>query len=335
MKNGKSLFVVMPAFNEASTIGPMIEALRAVGDGLASRGLTVAILVVDDGSTDETGAVATAAGASEVVIHRRQSGVGAAVRTALKEARARGADIVVKLDADGQHDANDIPALIEPILVDSADVVYGTRLAGITYRMPLIRRLGNKSFSWLMRTLTGWPVEDSQPGIFAVNAVYLKNFSLPGDYNYTQQLLLDAYHRGMRFAQVPVAFQPRASGTSFVSLRYPFVVGLQILTMLASVRPMQIFAPIGAFFLAVAAVVFVAEFMTWLFGYSKRPIQHVNLVLGSLMFGVQTLFFGLLAQMIVNLRKSILSDRDAGWENNRDAGTADRNRDDKGSGVVP
>ncbi|MCP4326899.1 MAG: glycosyltransferase family 2 protein [Alphaproteobacteria bacterium] len=310
MKMGKRLIVVMPAFNEADTVGPMIRSVRAVGEKLTADNLTLAIVVVDDGSIDDTRAAAEAAGADEVVSHRRQSGVGAAVRTALTVARDRGADIVVKLDADGQHDPNDIPALIAPILGDSADVVYGSRIEGITYRMPLIRRAGNKSFSWLMRTLTGWPVEDSQPGIFAVNSAYLRNFSLPGDYNYTQQLLLDAYHRGMRFAQAPVTFHRRAAGTSFVSLRYPFVVGLQILTMLASVRPMQVFAPIGAFFLAIAAIVFAVEFVIWLAGGLNRPIEHVNLVLGSFLFGVQTLFFGLLAQMIVNLRRLLVSDQD-------------------------
>ena len=73
-----------------------------------------------------------------------------------------------------------------------------------------------------MRWLTNWEIKDSQPGIFAVNAAYLKVHFIPGDYNYTQQVLLDSYLNGMRFDQVAVTFRPREYGSSFVSLAYPF-----------------------------------------------------------------------------------------------------------------
>ena len=101
--------------------------------------------------------------------------------------------------------------------------------------MPFIRRIGNKLFTGLMKKLTNWDLKDSQPGIFAVNKNYLDIFRIPGDYNYTQQILLDAYHKQMRFAHVDVSFNLRESGDSFVSLKYPFKVIYQLLMVLVSI----------------------------------------------------------------------------------------------------
>ena len=154
-----------------------------------------------------------------------------------------------------------------------------------------------------MRWLTGWPLRDSQPGIFALNRSYLEVFRLPGDYNYTQQLLLDAYHKGMRFAHVPVTFRERTTGRSFVSLKYPFKALPQIAMVLVGVRPMKLFAPIGLGFMALGALIFGGELALWLAGRATKPVEHVNFVLGTGLFGLQTLFFGLLAQLIVERRE--------------------------------
>jgi hypothetical protein len=120
--------------------------------------------------------------------------------------------------------------------------------------------------------------------------------------SYTQQLLLDAYHKGMRFTHVPVAFRERTTGRSFVSLKYPLKALPQIGMVLVGVRPMKLFAPIGLGFMAVAAAVFAVEVGLWLARLSVKPVVHVNLVLGAGLFGLQTIFFGVLAQLIVERR---------------------------------
>ena len=261
------------------------------------------VYVVDDGSVDNTGSLAQEAGADRIIKHKVNLGLGAAVRSGLFAARRDGADIVVKFDADMQHDPNDIIALISPILNDEADVVYGNRLEQISYRMPFVRRAGNLVFTKLMGILTGWSLKDSQPGIFAVNKDYLDAFNLPGDYNYTQQILLDAYHQGMRFAHVPVAFRKRTTGESFVSMRYPFKVLPQLLLVVIGIKPMKIFLPIGFLFLLIASIVFSVELVLWIVGKSIKPVVHVYAVLGFMFFGLQTLFFGLLAELIIRTNK--------------------------------
>jgi hypothetical protein len=134
--------------------------------------------------------------------------------------------------------------------------------------------------------------------------VYLDQLFLPGDYNYTQQILLDAYHKGMRFEHVPVSFRSRCTGRSFVTLRYPFKVAAQIVQVLVGVKPMRVFAPVGLLFLGLAAGVAAWQIAGWLMGEATKPIRHVNFVLGTGLFGVQTFFFGLLAELIVRRKES-------------------------------
>ena len=295
----ESLLVIIPAFNEEETIGRVVAGARQCAGRLTESGLRLQICVVDDGSADDTAAAARRAGADHVLVHRRNLGCGAAVRTGLLHGRNQGFGIAVKLDGDGQHDPADIPDLIRPILEDRADVVYGNRFPRITYRMPFVRRVGNALFRALMRWLTHWDVKDSQPGMFAVNDAYLKVSFIPGDYNYTQQVLLDAYLKGMRFEQTPIAFSRREAGSSFISLKYPFKVLPQILMLMVLVRPLRIFLPVAAFFVITAAAVFVVEMALWFAGYTTRPVENTNLVLGLAMFGLNTGFFGLLAELVV------------------------------------
>ena len=291
------IFVIVPAYNEADGIAKTLAALRAQFAAMPAHEMR--LCVIDDGSTDDTRNRAQQAGADFVLVHKRNRGLGATVRTGLKAGRDMGFDIVVKFDADLQHDPADIPALIVPILDDEADIVYGNRLDRIEYAMPLVRRFGNAVFTALMRWLTGWSLRDSQPGMFAVGRAYLECFFIPGDYNYTQQVLLDAYHKGMRFRHVSIRFSKRLTGSSFVTLRYPTRVLAHILMVLISVRPMRVFVPVGAFFMVIGFIVFSVELAMWLTGHADKPVEDVNLVLGSTLFGLQTLFFGLLAELIV------------------------------------
>ena len=233
-------------------------------------------------------------------------GLGAAVRTGLLSADRIGADILVKYDADLQHEPNDIISLIKPINEDEADIVYGNRFKKINYKMPIVRKIGNKVFTNLMKWLTGWPIMDSQPGIFAVNNVFIRNFYLPGDYNYTQQILLDAYHRHLRFSHVLVTFNKRDTGKSFVSLSYPFKVIPQIIQVVIGIKPLKVFGPIGWFFLTLGIFVFTYQFIFYILNLTEKPVENVNLVLGSFLFGLIILCFGFLADLVVKLNRNII-----------------------------
>lgn len=302
-ENLKLLAVIVPAYNEEETIVDTITGLRSASEELEQAGFRLLVYIVNDGSVDATGSLAEQAGADKIVTHKKNIGLGAAVRSGLLAAREDGVDIAVKFDADCQHDPHDIVRLIQPIIAGEAEIVYGNRFEKIEYTMPLVRKVGNRVFTGLMALLTGWPLKDSQPGIFAVARDYIKVFHLPGDYNYTQQVLLDAYHQGMRFAHVDVSFRKRNSGKSFISFKYPVKVLPQLVMVIISIKPMKIFLPIGLFFILLAMAVFSVEISLWLFGDATKPVTHVNMVMGSMVFGLQTVFFGLLAELIVFLHK--------------------------------
>lgn len=297
----KKIIVIVPAYCEENSIAETIIALKKIKPQINDLGFDYQICIVNDGSTDKTVERAIAAGVDNIVHHHVNQGLGSAVRTGLQTARRNGADIAVKFDADLQHDPMDILAIIQPIINDTAEIVYGNRFEKIQYKMPFVRRTGNLIFTKLMRWLTNWPVVDSQPGIFAVSKDYLKVSYIPGDYNYTQQILLDAFHKGMRFAQVPVTFNKRNTGNSFVSWRYPFLVITQILQVLVGVKPLKIFAPFGLLCILLSFLVGTHNVYTWLSGNATKPIQQVNLVMGLGLFGFQTLFLGLLADLIVKI----------------------------------
>ena len=220
--------------------------------------------------------------------------------------------MAVKLDGDGQHDPADIPALILPILDNRADVVYGNRFPRIDYRMPLYRRAGNAAFRGLMRWLTGWDIEDSQPGMFAVNGLGTWRFHSSRATTTTRSRCYSTrYLKGMRFEQAPIAFRRRRSGESFISLQYPFRVLSQLLVLIVLIRPLKIFLPLAGFFLGAGALIATVELGMWATGNAERPVEHVNLVLGLAMFGLNTGFFGLLAgsrrpQELVALAKLII-----------------------------
>lgn len=139
-------WIVIPAFNEASRIAAVVGRLRQHG--------YARVVVVDDASRDETAALAEGAGAT-VVRHTRNRGQGAALRTGISEALRRGADVIVTFDADGQHDAKEIPALIAPIERGEAAVTLGSRFLGRAPGMPLVKRLTLMGSKLVERLLLG------------------------------------------------------------------------------------------------------------------------------------------------------------------------------------
>lgn len=245
--------VFIPAFNEEGSIEMVIRKIQEHYVAAAEvRGYRTEIIVVDDGSSDRTAAISRAAGVGTVVSHLKNRGLGASTRTAMQRAYEMGADIAVKIDADFQHDPDDIDKVVRPIIDDIADSVFGTRFkGGLQYAMPLSRAAGNRFFSWLVSKLTGLEVTDGQTGLMAFGRRYLKVFNIIVDYNETQQLILDSFSNHMRVMEVPVVFYARESGRSFISWRYPFKVIPTIFRHYVRINPLGVFLSIGIiFFLA-------------------------------------------------------------------------------------
>ena len=219
----------LPAHEE----GPRIADVIGRTPSTAAR-RPVHVLVIDDGSTDDTVAAATAAGAT---VHSlgQNHGLGRAVAVGFEQALARfDAAVVVFCDADGEYDPAEIEHLIAPILAGDADYVVGSRFAGTIRHMRAHRRFGNLTLTRWVRWMTRQPVTDGQSGYRALSAQAAAATRIAHDYNYAQVLTIDLLQRGFRYAEVPIDYRFRDSGYSFVKLgRYLRAVVPTVLRLLS------------------------------------------------------------------------------------------------------
>ncbi len=211
---GGRLVIILPARNERAAIGDVIRGIPH--DDLIAAGWRPLVLVVDDGSTDETDAVARAAGADMILRHARSRGLGAALRTGLEGARELDARAAVYLDADGEYDPAHLPRLLAPIIAGEADYVLGSRFRGRREGMCWQRRFGNRGFTWLTSVLCGRHLTDAQTGYRAFSRRALDRAAIIHDYNYAQVLTLRLLRRRMALSEVPIDYRVRQSGRSFI-----------------------------------------------------------------------------------------------------------------------
>jgi len=212
--------VVVPALNEAESLPHTLPRLLAGAQGCD-------VLVVDDGSRDDTSAVARRHGVA-VVRHPFNLGVGAALQTGFRYAVERGYDIVVQLDADGQHDPNDLATVIAPVADGRCDVAIGSRWVSATgYRAPFARRAGMLLFAGLVRLMVGQRIADTTSGFRAYGREVIRvcQYDFPRDFP-DAPLLISLALRGFRLLEVPVTMGEREHGRSFYtlgkSLYYPY-----------------------------------------------------------------------------------------------------------------
>ncbi|MFV2101512.1 glycosyltransferase family 2 protein [Micromonospora sp. LOL_024] len=206
MADGTQLLIIVPALNEAGCIGQVVGEIRGELPGAD-------VLVVDDGSTDHTAAVAAAAGA-RVARLPYNLGVGGAMRLGYRYAHAHDYDIAVQIDADGQHDPRYVPKLID--LLDDHDLVIGARFAGEgEYTVSGPRRWAMGILSTVLSGLTGTTLTDTTSGFRAANRRMIGMFArwYPAEYlGDTVETLVHAARRGYRIEQVPVAMRRRLAG---------------------------------------------------------------------------------------------------------------------------
>ena len=210
------VLVCVPAFEEADNLPGVLAEIPAEVAGLPTH-----VLVIDDGSGDATAAVASGLGAL-VVRHPVNSGQGAALQTGYLVAERLGVDIVVTLDADGQHDPAEIERLVGPIVRDEADFVVGSRRTGDSDSESRARDAGISIYTRLINLLGGTEISDVANGYRAIRASRLSEISFTEDQFHNPELLLGAARAGLRVLDVPVTIRRRASGQSKkgTNLRY-------------------------------------------------------------------------------------------------------------------
>ena len=223
----RACLAVVPAYNEAATVGRVIDALHRHAPELD-------ILVVDDGSTDATALIAEAAGVS-VLRLPFNLGIGGAVQAGFKFADEHGYDFMIQVDGDGQHDPREIGKLFDAMDgPDRADMICGTRFATKTgYMAPISRRTGIHIFAFLLSRLLRQPVTDPTSGFRLYNrraiAVFARDY--PHDYPEVEAVLMLHHHR-LTMREVPVRMYQRGGGVSSIGSGKSFYYMVKVLLAL-------------------------------------------------------------------------------------------------------
>lgn len=296
------LLIYLPALNESENIQQVISALPHRLEGVDF----IEYLVIDDGSTDATADIARSSGA-QVVRHGRNRGVGAAFHSAVQFALEHQADILIGMDADGQFSPKDIPAMIEPIIQNRADMVMGNRFAtGMPEHMPRAKYWGNQKVAQLIRYVSGQTFHDVSCGFRAYSREALLRMNIFAEFTYTHETILALVFQGMKVEEYPIwikYFPERKSRVAASIWNYAVQTSRIILRVLLDYRPLRIFGTIGAICLLIGS-----GFIAFLMGYfamtdSFTPYKNTGFIgLGFIIFGMLVLLIALIADMLNRVR---------------------------------
>jgi glycosyltransferase involved in cell wall biosynthesis len=306
------LVVTIPAQNEEKTIGSVVRGVPRDIQGISE----IEIIVMDDGSTDNTSKEARDAGAIVVTIHGRP-GLGKVFKTGQDRAMRRGADIIVNIDGDGQFNSGDIPKLIQPILDDEADFVTCSRFKdpSLWPTMPKVKFWGNgvvtKMINWVCG---GTSFSDVSCGFRAFSREASYRLTLFGRYTYTQETFIDLFSKGMRIMEVPLAVRGvREHGKSRVAgsvLKYATNSLPIIVRAMRDIQPLKFFGGIALGFLVpgLLMAMFVAGWYgyTWMYEPRARTSPFTSLItIGGVMITLSFVMYvmALLADMMGRHRR--------------------------------
>jgi len=289
------LVIQIPAWNEEAHLERTLAELPATVPGFDE----VEALVVDDGSDDATAAVAAACGASvtRLPIHR---GLAHAFTSGLEAALARGADVIVNTDADGQYDPGAIAALTAPVLAGSADIVLGDRGVGTLGHFSPLKRLLQRLGSTVVRLLSGLPVYDATTGFRAFSRAAAARLNCFTTFTYTLETLIQAGQAGLAVTSVPVSTRPPARRSRLFrnNLTYVAISLATLVRLVFLYRPLRSLLLLGGACLTVSAVLFLRFLYFYVTAIS--PAGHVQSLIAATvlaMIGVQLVVLGVLADL--------------------------------------
>jgi len=281
-KTTRTVTIVVPALNEAGAIGKVVE-------GLVARYPEYEILVVDDGSTDDTARIAASAGA-HVIRHEWNKGYGASLRTGCRHARG---DVVVSFDGDGQHEADDVQRLVDEI--GRYDMVVGTRSAD-SYE-PFSRRPGKFVMSAFANFLAGVKIPDVNSGLRAFKRdVILRYLHLmPPGFSFSTTSTFAMLKSGRPVKWVPIKVKKRIGASSVSQVRHGFQALLLMVRLTTLFEPLKVFLPVSAAFLLVAVGFLVANLV------AGRNVPQTSVI--TSVSSVMVFLMGLVMDQVAALRR--------------------------------
>lgn len=295
----KKVIVQIPCHNEVATLPAVLADIPRAIAGVAN----VEVLVIDDGSTDQTARVARELGVEHVISHPYRRGLAAAFQTGVNTALTLGADVIVNTDGDNQYPQADIPKLIAPLLRNEADVVIGDRQTATIEHFSLLKRLLQAWGSWVVRQASGTQVPDATSGFRAYTREAALRLNLFTRYTYTLETIIQAGKKGLRIAHIPIQTNPKSRPSRLVRNEWDYVKrsAATIVRIYAVYEPLKTFGLFSLPFLVLGTAL-IGRF---LFFYFSGPLEGVaryvqSLLIGgvALIIGFLIFLFGILADLV-------------------------------------
>jgi glycosyltransferase involved in cell wall biosynthesis len=296
------LIIQIPCHNEEETLGLTLSTLPRRMEGVD----LVEWLVIDDGSGDRTVEVARSAGVDHIVRNPARRGLARTFLTGLRACLARGADIIVNIDADNQYRAECIPDLIRPILEHQADMVIGARPIGETAQFSSLKKLLQKIGSSAVRLASRTDVPDAASGFRAFSREAALRLKVYNNYTYTLETIIQAGQRGIALISVPIQTNPTTRPSRLIknTFSYVWLSTSTILRIFIVYRPFRFFAAVGGT-LTLLGLLLGLRFLYYFYLVGRGQGHIQSLILASVLIGIgfQTLMVAFLADLLnVNRR---------------------------------
>ena len=290
------IVVTIPAYNEEKTIAKVVEKIKKV---MSRNNYNYDILVIDDGSSDNTAKIAKNSGAM-VFSHPKNYGLAECFKTEVQKCIVLKADAIVHIDADLQYKAEEIPRLLKEI-ENGYELVLGSRFTGTIEYMPFIKRFGNILFSKVVSQIVGVKVSDSQTGFRAFTRRVAEKLKINSDHTYTQEQIIRAVREKFKIKEVPVYFAKRNGKSRLISNPFGYALRafINIIRVYRDFEPLKFFGFLSGIILLIGFMLGIYLLYFQIFG--GGVFRHLGLMMVDILvlsIGLQLIIFGFLADML-------------------------------------
>ena len=296
----KTINICIPVYNEEKNLDNFYQDLQNTMLILENKyGINLNAVFFDDGSIDNTRDKLKGFKDAEVLYSNENNGLGFAIKQLILYTKQTDAIGMFKVDGDGQMNLNDLEKFLESEHYENHDVIYGNRFHNSSnYEMPFLRKLGSRFFKFIMKIFS-INISDPTNGFVYLSRRYIDNSKIIGNYNAAQQILLDAKLRNLKIGEIDVELTARASGQSFIGIKYPIIVISNLIALYVYKKTVRVLIAPGIFLLSIGFLLLIYNIYLWIIGVKTQIISDQILIL-LIVFGAQLSITGFLIEIFKN-----------------------------------